>query len=290
MNGDLGEVLALLHISSNRWRTLRAEGVEWRDEVRSLEAFSLRRPRGSVVSLSGTPGPADRDPRWQLWIRHPDKARVEFGGAHQTRITQIVDGARTWITMPGGLSRIHERRPGSPTQLGPATQLIETTAISAALALDVVGRTEILGREAFAVRAHPREQEVRPGPGFHPLLNGGDEVQLAVDVERGVVLRMEAFLGGSAFYRVEFTELAFDEEIPDERFMFPEADEADLGPPSPSQPPPNLRRRGPPMLHDGPPDNVIGQPAGIEAVLVRLTQWSLQLTASSRIRPGSSCM
>jgi outer membrane lipoprotein-sorting protein len=266
VNGDLPEVLYLLHGSQRRWKTLRAEGEEWRDEERSREAWARRRPRGGIVSVRGAPGPADRDPMWQLWIRRPDKARVEFGAAHRLRVTQITDGALTWMTLPNGEGRVHEQ--GGRPQLGPAGVLIETAGISAAFDLDVVGRTRALGRDAFTVRARPRIDDVRSGPRFHPLVSGGDEVHLAVDAERGVLLRLEAILDGAPFYRLEMTEVGFDEELPDETFAFPREDErtATVGD---DRGGPNISRRRPMAVHGGPPDQVIGRPTGIHVVWVQ---------------------
>ena len=148
--------------------------------------------------------------------------------------------------------------------------LVEPASISAALDLGVVERTRMLGREAWAVRARPSEEELRRQPGLlNPLVRGADEVQLVVDAERGVLLRVEAFLGGGPFYRVEMTKVAFDEDIADDVFAFPEDDEATsslrrhASSASPTRPLP----RG--MLHEGPPQNVLGHPASINTILVR---------------------
>lgn len=223
VNGDLSEVLTLLHNSARRWRTLRAVGEEWRDEDHSLGAFVRRLPPGGIMSMRGAPGPANRDPRWQMWIRRPDQARVEFGGAHQTRSIQITNRPRMWVALPNGQSHVDERRGGGRPELGPPGVLVETSSISAALDLGVVERTRMLGREAWAVRARPGEEDLRRQPGLlNPLVRGADDVKLVVDAERGVLLRLEAFLGGAPFYRVEMTEVAFDEDIADDVFAFPE--------------------------------------------------------------------
>ncbi len=74
MNGDLPEVLALLHISERRWHTLRAEGEEWQDNERAQEVFTRLRNPGGFFTMRGTPAPADRSSRWQVWIRKPDQA------------------------------------------------------------------------------------------------------------------------------------------------------------------------------------------------------------------------
>ncbi len=261
----------LLHDSRRRWRTLRAEGHEWRDENRALEAFERSRPPGGVISMRGTPGPTrDGEPLWQLSICQPDRSRVEFGVSHDRRIAQITDGGRTWRTAPGGHGHVNEQRNGAKLQLGPLGLLVETAEISAALELEVAEPTRALGRKAFEVRARPRDRELRPRPGlFNPHMLGADHVQLVVDAERGVLLRVETFLGGEPFYRLEMTEVSFDEDIPDAVFAFP-TDDSRLtvaGGPQPSSlaPMPRTRR----MIHEGPPDNILGHSAPVEAVLVR---------------------
>ena len=271
VHGDLPEVLALLHTSGRRWRTLRAEGEEWRDERVSHLAFArLRRP-GRVFTVRGSPGPADRDPRWRLWIRRPSHARVEFGGAHQARFVQIQDGVRRWISAPHGPARVDERPGHADLQLGPLDVLVDTPALPAVLDLDVAGRSRILGRDTFTVRGRSRDGDVRPGPGpSPPFLRVADEVRMDVDAERGVVLRLEAVLEGQPFHRLEMTEVAFDEELDDDVFVFP-AEEAPVPlRPGERSPPPGRPRRPPaPPHHPGPPQHILGANSGVEAVLAR---------------------
>ena len=93
MADELAQVLELLHESGRRWRTLRAEGQEWVDEARAAEAFRRSTRPGSVLTLRGAPGPADRDPVWKAWLRQPDQSRVDFGGPHHTETRVDLDGA-----------------------------------------------------------------------------------------------------------------------------------------------------------------------------------------------------
>ena len=89
---------------------------------------------------------------------------------------------------------------------------------------------------------------------------------LAVDAERGVLLSMENRYEGEPFRRLVMTQLAFDEDLHDDLFAFPEdvADDADLPvPPEPRRPTPSGR------LHPGPPDLVLGQPVPTLVVVAR---------------------
>lgn len=80
MADELAEVLRLLHDSDRRWRTLRAEGDQWTDAERSREAFLRNVRPGGIASVRGTPGPADVDPIWKVWMA-PPRFRADVGGA-----------------------------------------------------------------------------------------------------------------------------------------------------------------------------------------------------------------
>ena len=269
VEADLAEVLKLLHESDRRWRTLTAEGEEWRDEERSGEAFIRRRPPGGVISFRGGPDQDERDPRWQLWVRQPDRSRVEFGAVHGARVTEITSADRTWMRLPDGRSHIQQRQPSGGPAFGPASCLVQTRAIPGAFNLEVAATDDVVGRACVAVRARPVVvNETPPGPGFHPLLQGADEVRLTVDAERGVVLRVEALLDGVVFYRNAMTAVRFDEDLPDEVFAFPVADE-----PTPAGGPPRgatgPSRRPPVSRPGGPPDDMLGETVPVGRSLVR---------------------
>jgi hypothetical protein len=80
------------------------------------------------------------------------------------------------------------------------------------------GSTEIAGRAAIDVRAQLRPgRRVRHLPGFSW---GADEHRLAVDRERGALLRVAAFMDGDEYDVTEVTEVAFDQPIDPEIFSF----------------------------------------------------------------------
>lgn len=75
-----------------------------------------------------------------------------------------------------------------------------------------------------------RALERKPRAGHSSrIAHGADELQLAVDLERGVLLRHAALLEGSPFEVKEITEIVFDEDLDPELFQL--------------QPPPERRRR-----------------------------------------------
>lgn len=265
MADDLHAVLALLYGSDTLWTTVRAEGEEWVDEEGSKEAFLRSVPPGAVVSSRGIPGPADRDPRWSVWVRQPGQSRADFGGAHQRRFLVIVDGDRVCASHPmGGGYRISEHHRGQTAGLGPAGDLLRPRHLLAALDLEVTGRSRLLGRAVIIVRGRPRPSTDRRGPG--PLM-GADEVELAVDEERGVLLRLEARFDGAPYRRIVVTTVAFDEDLDGALFAFPAG--AGVGADTPPPVPPRPRRPAAAYPQYGPPDVVLGESVGRRTVLAR---------------------
>jgi hypothetical protein len=98
--------------------------------------------------------------------------------------------------------------------IGPGEGLIEPAVILPAVELNVIGRTEILGRPAHRLRAAPVGDGDWDGSfALHALGSSADEYELLADAERGILLRSEARLGGEPFRVLEITELALDDEL-----------------------------------------------------------------------------
>jgi len=254
-------VLKLLHDSDRRWRTLRAEGDQWADPERSREAFFRSVPAGSVVSSRGTPGPADHDPTWKLWMA-PPRFRADFGGPHQSRTLIIGDGRRVAFSRPASdLLGVTEQRDQKP-HVGPASELLESASLLSLVHFDFVGRRGFLGREVLAVRGRPRRDAERRGP---RLFFGADEVEFGVDAERGVLLWMEHRLDGHPYRRVAMTSVGFDEDLDPALFEFPDDPEVAQS----SLPVPGAARRPTPHRQQGPPDGVLGEPVAGYTVVAR---------------------
>lgn len=259
---DLAAVLTLLHHDRRRWRTLRAAGDQWADPERSREAFLRAVPPGGVVSSRGTPGPADEDPTWKLWM-DPPRFRADYGGPHRSRILTIGDGRRMCFSYPAGdFLRVTEQRERQP-HVGPPSELLEVTSLPTALHLQVKGRGTLLGREVFVVRGRRRPEVERRGP--LPFL-GADEVEFALDAERRVLLSVEQRMDAAPFRRVTMRSVAFDDELDAALFEFPgEATFAEASLPVPPEP----RRPAVPHARQGPPDRVLGEPVGGRTVVAR---------------------
>ena len=261
MADDLAEVLRLLHDSDRRWRTLRAEGDQWSDPERSREAFLRAVPRGSVVSTRGTPGPADWDPTWKLWL-HPPRFRADFGAPHR-RMLIIGDGRRQAFSNPASdMLRVTEERADRP-HVGPPSELLWPSSLPSALHLEVVGRRSVLGRDALVVRGRPRPDTEQRGP---RRFMGAHEVEFALDAERAVLLWMEQWLHGAPFRRVAMTSVAFDENFDPALFDIPDTPE--VAERSLAVPPERRLPPAPPP-RQGPPDGVLGWPVAGATVVAR---------------------
>ena len=262
MADDLALVLALLHDSGRRWGTLRAEGEDWIDPERSKEAFLRSVRPGSVVTSRGAAGPDDRNPRWKLWVSQPDRSRVDFGVAHGQRILVIADESRMCSSVPFGGYRVSDRGEHD-SSLGPAAPLVRLFALPTILDLHVEGRGRELGRPAVIVGGRPRPNT---DVGLRGLMLGADELRFAVDVEHGILLWLESRYEGVPFRRLAMTDVAFDEELDDDLFAFPDdaTEDSDL-PVAPE----HRRPIRPDRLHPGPPDHVLGQPVPAQVVIAR---------------------
>jgi hypothetical protein len=97
--------------------------------------------------------------------------------------------------------------------------LIAPLALAPALEFEVGVPTTAAGRDGIRVRSLPRPAGDDPHL-FGLGAAGADEYELVVDLERGILLRTEARLEGAPFAILEFTEVAFDESLPPELFVF----------------------------------------------------------------------
>jgi hypothetical protein len=120
-----------------------------------------------------------------------------------------------------GGAQTNAGRPNVGHGIGPGEGLLDPTAILPAVELEVLGRTEILGRPAHRLRAVPVDGDDDFGPcdALHALGSGADEYELVVDAERGFLLCSEARLRGEPFLLLEITELSLDNDLPPDTFM-----------------------------------------------------------------------
>jgi hypothetical protein len=220
----LGDVLELMHTSEQRWRSLRAEGREWRHEALLLEAFMRmvwRRRSGSVSVFGGSSEeaeePEETESTWRLWMEGRHKVRAEFAVGHGEMVTAVVDGPTWWSWSPSNGALTNEGSENAETGLGPGTSLVHPALILPAIDLEIWGRTTRLGRSVYEVLVAPTtgdDEDEESSALLHGIGSGAEEYELLVDGERGVLLRTEARLHGRPFLILEMNEVGFDEELP----------------------------------------------------------------------------
>src|SRR3954452_2559020 len=206
---DLRELLELLYLARTRWRTARFAMHDWTHLDRQQDAYERS------LGLEGTSPPhsyGEITATARTWIAADGRFRQE-----RERMTLVHDGARTWIaTTESGVVE-HESRSTRPV----GGELLDAAGFLPGFDLRVAAETEAAGRPAIAVEATPRPR----GPGPVELFPyGADALSLAVDRERGVILRFEASAGGEPIRRLEVTEIVFDEPLADALFTAPAGD------------------------------------------------------------------
>lgn len=229
--GSLAEVLELLHDAEPRWTTLRALGRDWHHNGRSQEAFEAyfaalqaTNPPGSVVKLTGyapthpTLPPDETEETWRLWMERGGRKRAEFL-VGDDRVTVVFDGPTwwSWSARDGALTNGGRANHGHGS--GSSLVLLETTPLLAALRLEFLGDEVVIGRAAFSVCGRLRGVDgVANTNALSSFGLGADEYRLAVDAERGVLLRCEARLRAQPFMVTEMIEVAFDGDLPEDLF------------------------------------------------------------------------
>jgi len=223
---DLSHLRDVMMDSRSLWRTLRAEGTEWRDFERAREAFLRRHPPGrGTVTITGTIARAAQQTEpWSLWLELPDKIRTAFGVAGE-RATAVMRGTEWWSISSYSPPQTNDGNPKHRHGTGPGYPLTEPRRLVYALELDPHEETTFAGRPAVRVSATPMRanaadvlEQLSLDDAVLELGAGADRYDLLVDSERGVILRSEALLDEAPFLVVEIQEIGFDESFADETF------------------------------------------------------------------------
>jgi hypothetical protein len=210
--GDLGDLLELLHGARNRYRTVRATVRERFDHDLGRQAWT--RYHGD-----------DEEERWdddepltgtsehvmKVWFEPPDRIREERPSTSHGWRLAIQNGRRWWAYDPNGTVYSNEDEPEVGTDVAEAAMvLFDPAPLIGALWLEPREHLEVAGRRALGVRAKLRRGSHHAPISFRLDLDV-DEHQLAVDVERGIVLRKVALLDEAPVSTLEILEIAFDE-------------------------------------------------------------------------------
>ena len=226
---DLGDVLELMHSSSQRWSTLRLAGHEWRnreafsrawehhfDEVRktgtaTLHSVALRR-------VDGVEPPDESREDWRVWLAKPDDRRAEFQVGDEV-VTAVFHGGSWWSWSPSRGFITNKGAPNASHGFGPGEPLIDPAIHLASLQLQMTDRTTFLTRPAYVVTALPQQVSQHGFDAtFHMLGTGADLYRLVVDAAVGVLLRVQAEFQGEAFRVIEVDDIAINERFGDATF------------------------------------------------------------------------
>jgi hypothetical protein len=140
---------------------------------------------------------------WRMWWQAPDRVRLEVDVPGGTEV-RVQVRPHWWLWSPEHGARTNDGD-GSLIDLGPQVYLLDPRRLLASALLELVGEEEVAGRRAATVKVRPRWPE-------KPLQHPVDWVaagEVAVDVERGVLLRTR---------EIEAAEMGFDEELPEGAF------------------------------------------------------------------------
>lgn len=197
--GELGDILLRMLEARDRLRTVRLVLCE------SAERELLRRAEARVYGEDDPiedEEPDDRRPsRSVIWFESGVGYREEPEGRPQ-EADVATEGS-------------------DPHTIRPGQEFLDSRQLIEALRFEHMGHTTIAGRDAHLLRAWPAGRAMGP---FALLAvgEGADSYELAIDAERGLLLRSIAFLDDREFSRREVVEIAFDETFPPGLFTAPD--------------------------------------------------------------------
>jgi hypothetical protein len=245
VDDDFQEISGLLFEAKERYRSVRATILHTIDASVAQEAnrrfvdWRFAQPSGSGMAKLGKPGPPVREDFYQdyedtkdvlhFWHERPDRWREERRSAGGELLRCIVAAGRgkpLWIYDPPETAihvpSVPERRDPDPDlafMLDPSVEGFYHALVDDATVHNTGRRAMVAGREAIGVVVGTISWGYPPSifRGFYAPSGTTDHL-LLVDAEVGVILRAAARLEDREFYVAEITEIAFNEEFPDDTF------------------------------------------------------------------------
>jgi hypothetical protein len=210
LHPPVGHVIALMHGARERYAAL---------DLRVALQVDLDVLRGRVVSLAEDLEPAgivDADVR--ILVASRTRWRVELRSTERSFLQTRNEGT-WWTSDPNGFSTGIASRTGVESPIDtvqPFEELWDPAMLIGEVWLDPTERVQVAGREGILVRAMPRPTTRPDGRDFILLdFPGGDEHELVVDADLGVVLRLRSLSAGREIVREEVRGLELDPVIPD---------------------------------------------------------------------------
>jgi hypothetical protein len=220
MDDELGLALSLLHHARRNLTTLEATHWSWTHYERWVAAHERADQRGGgrtfavVLGMSAGPVAEASAHEQRVWFAAPDRCRTESDSA----TVLYRDDGRWDLVHDGSQPVLHAPDiQGDPLE-GSIGSLADPRALSALVDLDSAGQDRFEDRDVLALRgtAHPVEHLM--GPQLRLDLNGADDVRVSVDLETGVLVRLEACLDGQPYKVQELRGLRTGHHISAARF------------------------------------------------------------------------
>jgi hypothetical protein len=228
----LGDLLELIHTAAERSSSVRLAATEWHHHARAAEAFARFQRELPGTAIAGSA--ADVQPEGasttsiRLWWEGPERHREEIGPGGSRHVL-VRDGGRWWAGSRDWGVVSHETEAGRPQEPSLA-HLVDPARLLGALRLEPADADRVAGRVTIGATAAPRTASESDGTVIYRLGAGAEAFDLAVDAERGVLLRVVARLDSGPFHSFEVTEIGFDESFPPETFVHePEAGDEPVG-------------------------------------------------------------
>jgi outer membrane lipoprotein-sorting protein len=245
VDDDFQELLGLLSKAKERYRSVRAAVVHTVDGTLAKEAnrrfIDWRLDQGSPgMGIIGKPGPPLREDfyhdyedseEWiRLWHQRPDlwreETRTPEGRLRECEVYGGMGGPR-WIYDPpewvAYIPRIDEQE-GRDTQfsfmLDPSEYVFSETFWDGTTVNKTGREATLAGRECVEVRAETVSWGYPPYvfSTYRAASEGATDYLLMVNAEVGTILRVAARLEGRELRVAEVTEVAYNEEFPDDTF------------------------------------------------------------------------
>lgn len=238
----LGELLELLYSARDSFSVVHASYRYSYQPKRMDDLIAARAAGYSPGSFAPVRGGVTGSPAtdsvveyfWLVWWNKPAQWRYEQHRSNERGLVSVIDGDRWWYRVPSGeiytsaapvnakaSSMLHEVSSNlmDPDRAVNHVTFLDPSPLLGSLMFEIIGHVTHLGRDALRVRAVPR-------PGRDALVDPlfwetGDEFELLVDHQRGVLLRYEARSGGETFAVAVAEHLVFDEPLAQDTFVFP---------------------------------------------------------------------
>ncbi len=210
LHATVGHVIALMHGARERYSAL---------DLRVAVRVDLDVLLGRTVSLAEDLQPAGVvEAEARILVASPTRWRVELHSPEKSFV-QTRNNGTWWTNDRNGFSTGIAARTGVESPIDtvqPFEELWDPAMLIGEVWLDPTERVQVAGREGILVRAMPRPTPRPDGRDFILLdFPGGDEHELVVDADLGIVLRLRSLSAGREIVREEVRSLELDPVIPD---------------------------------------------------------------------------